>query len=207
MPDLREEKNITIISNRNRVEIRVNRILYVLSVGKKVEIHVFGGKVYDTRMSLAELQTLLGDGFLKVHRGCIVAVKAVHDVSDRIILVNGETLEFTARKKKQILELLHSKRKHIISSLSGDGAPGTEEEYRELMADLKRTVCSGGVVYAAFDHGWLKGFVSVEGRLFGSSGQYLDLTNIHVSEDMRKQGSGKALFEAAKIWGKEHAAK
>lgn len=131
MPDLWEEKNITIISNRNRVEIRVNRILYVLSVGKKVEIHVFGGKVYDTRMSLAELQTLLGDGFLKVHRGCIVAVKAVHDVSDRIILVNGETLEFTARKKKQILELLHSKRKHIISSFSGDGAPGTEEEYRE----------------------------------------------------------------------------
>ena len=34
----------------------------------------------------------------------------------------------------------------------------------------------------------------------------LDLTNIHVSEDQRNCGIGKALFGAAKAWAKEHAA-
>ena len=44
-------------------------------------------------------------------------------------------------------------------------------------------------------------------RLFGTSKQYLDLTNIHVSEDQRNCGIGKKLFTAAKIWAKEHGAK
>lgn len=82
----------------------------------------------------------------------------------------------------------------------------TEEEYRELIAELKETVRSGGFVYAAFCDGQLKGFVSVTSKSFGTSQQYLDLTNIHVSEDKRRSGIGKALFDAAKAWAKEHKA-
>lgn len=82
----------------------------------------------------------------------------------------------------------------------------TEEDYQALIADLRETVCSGGLVYAAFCSGQLKGFVSVTSKLFGTSQQYLDLTNIHVSEDMRNCGIGKTLFCAAKTWAKEHAA-
>lgn len=82
----------------------------------------------------------------------------------------------------------------------------TEEEYQALITDLQKTVCTGGFVYAAFCDGQLKGFVSVTNRLFGSSKQYLDMTNIHVSEDKREQGIGKALFTAAKLWAREHAA-
>ena len=35
---------------------------------KIVEIHVSGGKIYPTRMTLSELEKELGDGFIKVHR-------------------------------------------------------------------------------------------------------------------------------------------
>lgn len=38
-------------------------------------------------------------------------------------------------------------------------------------------------MYAAFCDGQMKGFVSVESELFGVAKEYLDLTNIHVSED------------------------
>lgn len=83
----------------------------------------------------------------------------------------------------------------------------TEEDYRELITDLRETVRSGGLMYSAFCDGQLKGFVSVTSELFGTSKQYLDLTNIHVSENKRNCGIGKKLFTAAKIWAKEHGAK
>jgi N-acetylglutamate synthase-like GNAT family acetyltransferase len=62
-------------------------------------------------------------------------------------------------------------------------------------------------VYAAFDGGRLKGFASVEPALFGRGQKYLDLSCIHVSEDMRGKGIGKVLFCAAKAWAKEHGAR
>lgn len=82
-----------------------------------------------------------------------------------------------------------------------------EEEYNELMACLKNTITSGGIVLGAFSNGMLKGFFSVEPALFGKNKEYLDLSAIHVSEDMRGKGIGKKLFELAKIWAKQHGAK
>ena len=32
---------------------------------------------------------MLGDGFIKAHRGCIVSAMAIHEISDMIDLVNG----------------------------------------------------------------------------------------------------------------------
>lgn len=83
----------------------------------------------------------------------------------------------------------------------------TEADYEELIRHLQKTVRSGGFVYAAFYQNQLKGFVCVGSNLFGSARQYLDLTHIYVSEEMRGRGIGKTLFCAAKNWAKEHAAK
>ena len=83
----------------------------------------------------------------------------------------------------------------------------SEEDYQTLVSCLKNTIATGGFVYAAFEEGHLKGFVSVESTLFGGEQNYLDLTSIHVSEDMRSKGIGRALFLAAKEWAKNHGAK
>lgn len=82
----------------------------------------------------------------------------------------------------------------------------TEEDYKVLVACLKNTVQSGGFVYAAFCGSFLKGFASVEPALFGGEQRYLDLSSIHVSEDMRGKGIGKTLFLAAKEWAKKNGA-
>ena len=82
----------------------------------------------------------------------------------------------------------------------------SETEYGILIDCLKNTISTGGFVYGAFCDGVLKGFVSVESELFGGGQKYLDLTSIHVSEDMRGQGIGKHLFAAAKDWAKENGA-
>lgn len=82
----------------------------------------------------------------------------------------------------------------------------TEEEYQILVDCLKNTVATGGFVYAAFCDDNLKGFVSVEATLFCPEQKYLDLSSIHVSEDMRGKGIGKSLFLAAKEWAKKNGA-
>lgn len=70
-------------------------------------------------------------------------------------------------------------------------------EYRELIRCLKNTAETGGLVVGAFFDQRLAGFVSVEKTLFGSRSQYMDLSSIHVSQDMRGHGIGKMLFSMA----------
>lgn len=127
---MQKEDYITIISNKRKIVLGVSTILYAIMAGKKVEIHVFGGRIYETRMKIGELEKNLGDGFIKVHRGCIVSVMAIHDITDNINLSNGESLIYTIRKKKEIIDRFHEKQKRIISNFSHDGIPETEEEYR-----------------------------------------------------------------------------
>lgn len=82
----------------------------------------------------------------------------------------------------------------------------SENDFQFLVTCLKNTVNTGGLVCAAFLDGRLKGFVSVEPGVFGGEHRYLDLSSIHVSEDMRGHGVGKALFLAAKEWAREKGA-
>lgn len=83
----------------------------------------------------------------------------------------------------------------------------TEEDYQVLVSCLRRTVATGGFVYGAFCDGVLKGFVSVEAELFGRNQEYMDLSSIHISEDMRRQGIGKRLFQVARDWAREKGRK
>lgn len=82
----------------------------------------------------------------------------------------------------------------------------TEKDYQILISCLKNTVITDGFVYAAFYNDMLKGFVSVESALFGGEQKYLDLSSIHISEDMRGMGVGRTLFLSAKKWAKERGA-
>lgn len=82
----------------------------------------------------------------------------------------------------------------------------SEADYRTLISCLRNTVATGGFVHAAFVRGSLKGFVSVESTLFGGDQKYLDLSSIHISEDMRNQGIGSTLFLAASEWARSKGA-
>ena len=81
-----------------------------------------------------------------------------------------------------------------------------EENYTTLITCLRSTVGGGGVVFGAFLDGCLKGFSSVEANLFGINEEYLDLTSLHVSEELRGNGIGKELFRLSKEWAKKHGA-
>lgn len=79
-----------------------------------------------------------------------------------------------------------------------------EGDYAVLVDCLRRTCRTGGLVLGAFVGGALKGFVSVEAAPMGSRGQYRDMTSLHVSEECRGRGIGRALMLRACGWARAH---
>ena len=128
---------INIISDRKNVTLDSDVILYIIMHGKIAEIHIVGGSVYETRATLKDLEGLLKEDFVKIHRGCIVSVKAIHDVTDTVDLSNGEELPYTVRKKKQIVAEIQEKQKRMINALGKRGIPATEEEYRRYYSSFE----------------------------------------------------------------------
>ena len=120
---------LSITSNGKNLILDSSTILYVLMNKKIAEIHVTGGKTYNTRMTLGELEEKLGAGFLKIHRGCIVSVMAIHGISDKVHLSNGESLDYTVRKKKQIIAQFLSQQESMIQNFDSSDTPVTAAEY------------------------------------------------------------------------------
>lgn len=83
----------------------------------------------------------------------------------------------------------------------------TVEDYQELINCLHHTIQTKGYVLGAFFDQQLKGFICVESSFFGKNKDYLDLSSLHVSHDMRHLGIGKTLFQSAKKWAKKQGAK
>lgn len=125
-----DTRYISVISGGKKIALNRDVILYVLMVGRSAEIHLADKTVYETRMRLADLEQELGDTFLPIHRGCIVATMAIHSITDKVYLSNGEALIYTLRKKKQLIAQLQEKQRNIIRQFPKEETPITEEAYR-----------------------------------------------------------------------------
>ena len=130
---MQKTEYITIISDRKNIALKTSEILYVLMDGRRAQLHMSDGQVYESRMPLAELEKLLGNEFIKLHRGCIASVRAIHGVTDKVSLNNGELLEYTLRKKQHIIAELCTKQKQMIRNFAegGEQIPDTREEYHQ----------------------------------------------------------------------------
>ena len=126
---MQDIRHLEIVSDRKKIVLGVSAILYILANGKDVELHISGGRVYRTRASLSEPENKLGAGFIRVHRGCIVSAMAIHDIGDRINLVNGESLEYSRQRKNGIIAQFQDGQRRMIDSFVRDGVPATWEEY------------------------------------------------------------------------------
>ena len=125
---MQESKHITIISSGRKIVLNTGTILYVLMTNKIVEIHVSGGKIYPTRMTLSELEKELGDGFIKVHRGCIVSAMAIHNI---ILTSTMENLLYIQYERKIRL---------LSSSIQSKRALSVISEKRGFLQQMRITV-------------------------------------------------------------------
>ena len=126
-----QQEFITVTFNRTKIAIRCADILYVIMSDDHCRIHMFDGNVYRCRMTLKELKKQLNEEFMEVKRGCMVAVSAISDIGDRILLSNGEKICYTKRKKRVLREELQKNQELIIAKISKKKLPLTAEEYRK----------------------------------------------------------------------------
>ena len=75
---------------------------------------------------------------IRVDRCCLVSAKAIHDVTKTINLINGESLDYARRRKREIVEQLRIERQKIGQTLERNDAPASREAYHRH--------------YASFDH-------------------------------------------------------
>lgn len=109
-----QQEFITVTFNRTKIAIRCADILYAIMSDDHCTIHIFDGSVYRCRMTLKELKKQLNEEFMEVKRGCMIAVSAINDIGDKILLSNGEEICYTKRKKRALREELQKKRKRSI---------------------------------------------------------------------------------------------
>ena len=56
---------INITSDRKNVTVDSDVILYIIMNGKIAELHIVGGRVYETRAALKDLEGLMKEEFVK----------------------------------------------------------------------------------------------------------------------------------------------
>lgn len=129
-----KSNSISIISNRRRISLSPEDILYVQLVNRQSVIHVSGGKTYETYTTIDDLEQMLGSGFLRADRATLVSAKGIHTIGKKIELINGELLSFTRRRKRELKKQLRAGRRQIVQELAGRDAPTTREDYQRHYA-------------------------------------------------------------------------
>ena len=124
---LQDGNFLTIVCDRQKVSLDIRTILYINMHENMAEIHTSGGRVYKTLSTLEKLETTLGDGFLKPHRSRLVSVMAIHDITDKINLNNGERIGYVARRKKELISQLNEKRARLLGSFDAGAQPMAED--------------------------------------------------------------------------------
>lgn len=128
---MNQPDTITLISDKNEVSIKISTILYVMMKGNVAYVHSIAAPVIQSRITLVELEEQLGDGFIKVKRGCLVSVMAIYNITDKVNLCNGESLDYAQRNRSAIEEELQRKQRRMIQSFAGSDIPQTDGEYME----------------------------------------------------------------------------
>ena len=93
---------ISVISNRRHISLPTEDILYIQLAGRRAVIHASGGRTYETYTTIEELEQMLGSGFIRTDRATLVAAKGIHAIGRQIELINGETLDYARRRKRQL---------------------------------------------------------------------------------------------------------
>ena len=126
-----ESNQITIHSDHRDIMLTKSTILYITMKKNYADVFTFSGKRYKTRMPLSDFEQILGDDFLKVSRGCLVSVMAIHDISHVIELTNGDTLSFPPRNRDELYNRWQEKRIRLFTRLCKGSIPPEEESYHD----------------------------------------------------------------------------
>ena len=100
---------------KKETKLDKSTILYALAKNKSTEFHVNKDYIYMTSASFMKAKEQLGEGFVEVKRGLAVSERAIDRIADKIYLVNGEELDYSKKKKMEIVKKLRQNKKLEIA--------------------------------------------------------------------------------------------
>lgn len=116
------------------IPVRIRSIIYILMEGDYANIFRSGEETLRVKMTLVSIEKILGpqlDFFVKVKRGCLVSIFAVHNVEKKVNLGNGVQLNYVSRKGTHVLKTLEDKKRKLIDSFAKEVLPKTNEDFHE----------------------------------------------------------------------------
>lgn len=125
-------ETITVISDKQEIRLSIRSIIYILMKGDFAYIHHSCEGTVRTKTPMVEIEKMLGtelDSFIKIKRGCLVSVFAIHNVTDKVNLGNGEELDYVARSAPKLNRELQEKRRKFIHDFADEVIPKTNEEF------------------------------------------------------------------------------
>ena len=128
---------ICVISNRRRISLPTEDILYIQLTGRRAVIHASGGRTYETYTTINELEQMLDSRFIRTDRATLVSTKGIHTIGEKIELINGETLDYTQRRKRELKEQLRTR--HILRMQQGNCSIEAGFVWSDLLTNLERT--------------------------------------------------------------------
>lgn len=96
-----QNPNIEFISERHRVSIPKETIRYVSSLDSETTVHT-ADRQYRTKCPISKWESILGDGFVRVHRAFIVNRSFVESSIANSVTVAGETIPVSRKYKDAI---------------------------------------------------------------------------------------------------------
>jgi len=96
--------------NKTMKKVMFDDLLYVESMREYIYLHTTKGKVI-TKMSTHEIESILGERFLRIHRSFIVNVDKVSAFNAEEIFIDAKNIPIGISYKKQVDEVL---RKHAF---------------------------------------------------------------------------------------------
>jgi len=101
-----KESTVDFISDRQKVSVPIDSISYVESRDKEVFIHLADGSAYRNKTPISHWESILGNGFLRVHRAYLVNANRIKHITQDDLYVEGERIRVSRKYKDSVKAIM-----------------------------------------------------------------------------------------------------
>ena len=101
-----ENTYIKFTSDRIKVSLEADSILFIESNDDEVSVMTVSGKTYPTRMRISQWESVLDDRFLRIHRAFIVNRKHITTFNSKTIYIKNLPVEISRKYKTSVMQKL-----------------------------------------------------------------------------------------------------
>lgn len=101
-----KEQYITFTSDRQRVSLELDIILYIESRDDQVLVVTVSGQKWPTRMKISQWEAVLDRRFIRVHRAWIVGRRHITRFDARAVYLGDRAIEISRKYKNSVQEQL-----------------------------------------------------------------------------------------------------